>query len=256
MIVNLRFGPNGIKQAEHALLPGQFVDLAGRIVQIAERNGAGGTGLDASRSVGDRPGLVVGYRKLFRFMPAAVAEVALLNDSAHAGCDRRVQSLLHAGRPRRIGPVEVAGVIRASRHTVPAAQAALRNLADDAGGRVEFHGVLRADRDAGCLFLALLAHHWNERRAAGVLVAHHTHGRDAGAFVRGGRGGRYVVLHGAGDHAGAAAGAAVDVDQHAVARILRLAVVRDHARTTFFASARNAPSLVSQSANQAWPAAI
>ena len=110
-----------------------------------------------------RPGRPFPRLPLLRRMPAAVTEVALSRPRRACAARRRVERLLHAGRPRRIAPVEVARVIGAGRHAVAAAQAALRHLADDARGRIHFHRVAAGrHRHAGRLFFALLAHHRDE----------------------------------------------------------------------------------------------
>ena len=80
------------------------------------------------------------------------------------GASRRIERLLHAGRPRRVPPVEVAGVIRAGRHAIAAAEAALRHLADHAGCRIDVDRLLRANMYAGSFVATMLAHHRHERR--------------------------------------------------------------------------------------------
>ena len=57
-------------------------------------------------------------------------------------------------------------MIGAGGHAVAAAQAALRHLADDAGGWVHIDGLLRADGDAGGIVAALLAEDGDEGAAA------------------------------------------------------------------------------------------
>ena len=72
--------------------------------------------------------------------------------------------------PRRIPPVEVARVIGAGGHAVAAAQTTLRHLHDDAGGLIDFDGLLRADFDAGRFVLAVHAQDGNEGFAAAGTV--------------------------------------------------------------------------------------
>ena len=92
--------------------------------------------------------LPLGRGFLPRGMQPAVAEVALLDHAAHTRGDVGIQRFFHSCGPLGIPPVEVPGVIGAGRHAVPAAEAALRDLADDARRRIDLHGILRADGDA------------------------------------------------------------------------------------------------------------
>src|ERR1019366_741249 len=237
-VVDLGLGADFLEQPEAVAVFGGLGGRAFGLVQIAELDGSGGAGLDARGYVIDGlDAAPIGGGLLDGGMPAAVAEVALLDHAAHAGRHVGVQSLFHAGGPGRVPPVEVARVVRASRHAVAAAEAAFGHLAHNPGGRIDFDGLLRADGGAGRILAALLAQDGHEGRPpVGVVLAvidlEHADPGDAfaigGAFV----GRRNVVFDGAGHHAGAAAVAAVDIDGHAVARRFTILLFRSHAATT------------------------
>jgi len=91
-----------------------------------------------------------------------------------------------------------------------------RHLADDAGSGVDVDCVLRADADARGVGAAVLAHDGDEGRVAPFLDTVNAHPGEALAVVRLWQG-RHVVFDGAGDHAGAAAVASIEIDDHAVA---------------------------------------
>src|SRR5208283_432632 len=211
----------------------------GRIVEIAEAQRAGGAGFHASRNVIGRIdfALAGGGGFLLRGVPAAVAEIAFLDHAPHARRNVGVERFLHAGRPCRVPPIEIARVVRAGDHAIAAAQAALRHLADDAGFRVHVHRLLRADVYARRVVAALLAEDGHERGAAlriSTVVIHLVNANPGDALsIIGGFGHRRdVVLHRAGHHAGAAAVALVDIDRHAVASHSAVSILCRHTRTT------------------------
>src|ERR1017187_7238689 len=232
-VVNLGVGAQLLEQPEAVGALRGLGGLAGGVVEVAEPDSAGGAGLHASRHVIAGLNLFHAGRRgaLFSGMPAAVAEVALLDHAAHTGRDVGIERLLHAGGPHRVEPVEIARVVWAGRHAVAAAETAFGHLAHDAGPGVDVHCLLRAHAGAWRMFTTMLAKHGHEGRPlAGIFLAilHLVHADpgDALALIDARVGRRNVVLHGAGHHAGAAAVAAIDVDRHAV-------FPGDHMRTTF-----------------------
>src|SRR5262249_36582309 len=147
------------------------------------------------------------------------AEGALLDHAGRAGGDVRVEELDQGAVPARLFPVEGAARGGAGDHAVAAADAAVPDLDRDPLGALGA-GADRADLDAGGV-LAVLAGEGEQvgRRAGAVsLEPHHRQPLDAGAVVLRVRAeARHVVLLLAGDRAGAAADAAVEVDRHAPA---------------------------------------
>src|ERR1035437_4143346 len=239
VVIDLGIGPERFEHTEAVRIARALGGFGGRIVQVAEVDGAAGASLHAGRDVigGVDFGLAVGHGLGFGGMPAAVAEVALFDHAAHARRDVRVEGLFHAGGPGRIPPVEVACVVGAGGHAVAAAEAALGHLADDSGGRVDIHRLLRADADARGVLAAMLAEDGDEGGApAGsfhaVIDLEDADPSEAGAIGSAAGGGGNIVFDGAGYHAGAATIAPIDVDGHAVARCRSLFGFGDHAGTT------------------------
>src|ERR1035438_7989887 len=139
VVIDLGIGPERFQHAETVGLVSALGGFGGRVVEVAETDGAVGAGFHAGRDVirGVDFGLTVGRSLGLGGVPAAVAEVAFFDHAAHARGDVRVEGFFHAGRPGRIPPVEVAGVVGAGGHTVAATEAALGHLADDSGGGVD-----------------------------------------------------------------------------------------------------------------------
>src|ERR1022692_235230 len=238
-VVDFGIGGERFQHPETVRKVGAASGFGARIVEVAEVYGAGGAGFDAGRDVirGVDCGHAVGDGLGLGGMPAAVAEVALFDDAAHAGSDVGVEGFFHAGGPGGIPPVEVACVVGAGGHAVAATEAALGHLADDPGGGVDIHRLLWADADAGGILAAVLAEDGDEGGAAvgafgTVIDLEDADPGEAGAIGSGSGGGGDVVLNGAGNHAGAATVAAVDVDGHAVAGRRSLLVFGDHTLTT------------------------
>ena len=112
-------------------------------------------------------------------------------------------------------------MIRACGHAVTASETTLRYLSDNSGVRIDINSILRADRQARCLFLALLTEHRNEH---GIVLFKRTVLRD----IRHAKPGdtvpavhlldsrRDVILNSAGDRACTAAVAFIQIDHHAV----------------------------------------
>ena len=123
---------------------------------------------------------------VLRRLQSMAAEAALLDDAARPRRDLGVERLGELARPVRIPPVEGARVVGAGRHAVAAAEAAHRDLRDDARGGIDLDGVLRADGSAGRLVAALLAQHRHERgpRVARALDLVHAQPGDAVALGR------------------------------------------------------------------------
>src|ERR1035437_137001 len=239
VVVNLRIGAERFQHAETVRLVRAAGRFRGRIVQVAETDGSVGAGFHAGRNVirGVDFGLTIGNGFGLGGVPAAMAEVALFDHAAHARGDGRIEGLFHAGGPGRVPPVEVAGVVGAGGHAVAATEAALGHLADDSGGGVDIHRLLRADADAGGILAAMLAEDGDEGGApAGALGAvidsEHADPGESGAIGGAAGGGGNIVFDGAGYHTGAATVAAVDIDAHAVARYRSLFGFGDHADTT------------------------
>src|ERR1019366_6120559 len=225
MVVDLGIGAERFQHAETVRIARALGGFGGRIVQLAEVDGARGASFHAGGDVIRRVDLILAVGNGFGLggVPAAVAEVALFDDAAHARSDVRVEGLFHAGGPGGIPPVEVAGVVRAGGHAVAATEAALGHLADDSGGGVDIHRLLRADADAGGILAAMLAEDGDEGGApvtalGAVIDAEHADPGEAGAIGGAGGGRGDIVFHRAGHHTGAAAVAAIDIDAHAVAR--------------------------------------
>ena len=95
--------------------------------QASTQAGAYSAGVFAVRSGGGLP--------VARLLQPVAAEAALLDDAARARRDLRVQRLAEPARPVGVPPVERARVVRAGGHAVAAAQAAHRDLRDDARAR-------------------------------------------------------------------------------------------------------------------------
>src|ERR1017187_9405502 len=163
-VVDFGIGGERFQHTEAVRKVGAASGFGGRVVEVAEVYGAGGAGLDAGRDVIRRVdgGVAVGNGFGLGGVPAAVAEVALFDHAAHARSDVGVEGFLHAGGPGGIPPVEVACVVGAGGHAVAATEAALGHLADDAGGGVDIHRLLRADADAGGILAAVLAEDGDE----------------------------------------------------------------------------------------------
>src|ERR1035441_3560505 len=238
-VVDLRIGGERFQHTEAVRKVGAASGFSGRVVEVAEVYGAGGAGFDASRDVirGVDCGVAVGDGFSLGGMPAAMAEVALFDHAAHARSDVGVEGFFHAGGPGGIPPVEVACVVGAGGHAIAATEAALGHLADDAGGGVDIHRLLRADADARGILAAMLAEDGDEGGAAlrafgAIIDLEDADPGETGAIGGGSGGWRDVVLDGAGYHAGAAPVAAVDVDGHAVAGRRSLFVFGDHRLTT------------------------
>src|ERR1017187_3412617 len=239
VVVDLRIGAERFQHPEALRLVSALCGFGGRIVEVAELDGAVGAGFHAGGNVirGVDFGLAVSHRLSLGGVPAAVAQVAFFPHAAHARRDVRVEGLFHAGGPGGVPPVEVAGVVGAGGHTVTATEAAFGHLADDSGGRVDIHRLLRADADAGGVLAAMLAEDGDEGGApAGALGAvidlEDANPGEAGAVGGAGGGRRDIVFHGAGYHTGAATVAAVDIDAHAVTSSRCLVVCGRHALTT------------------------
>src|ERR1035437_6725531 len=239
MVINLGIGADRFQHAEAARLARALRGFGGRIVQVAEVDSARGASFHAGGDVIRGVDLILAVGNGFGLggVPAAVAEVALFDHAAHARSDVRVEGLFHAGGPGGIPPVEVAGVVRAGGHAVAATESALGHLADDSGGGVDIHRLLRADADAGGILAAMLAEDGDEGGApAGALSAvidsEHADPGESGAIGGTAGGGGNIVFDGAGYHTGATTVAAVDIDAHAVARGRGLIGFGDHAGTT------------------------
>src|ERR1035437_6222597 len=239
VVIDLGIGAERFQHAETVRIARALGGFGGRIVQVAEVYGAAGAGFHAGGDVIRGFDLILAIGNGFGLggVPAAVAEVALFDHAAHARSDVRVEGLFHAGGPGGIPPVEVAGVVRAGGHAVAATEAALGHLADDSGGGVDIHRLLRADADAGGILAAMLAEDGDKGGApAGALGAvidsEHVDPGESGAIGGAAGGGGNIVFDGAGYHTGAATVAAVDIDAHAVARCRSLFGFGDHADTT------------------------
>src|ERR1035441_7676057 len=181
-VVDLGFGAQPFEDAERMAVTRQAGNFARGIVEVAEYDGCSRAGLHAGGHIfaGTQFAAANSRGAGAGGVQTAVAEVALLDYATHARRHVRIESLLHAGWPLRVPPVEVAGVIRAGCHAVAAAEAALRHLIHDAGGGIDFDSLLRADRGAGRSLPALLAKDGDEGgtaigkgRAVGDLIDAH-----------------------------------------------------------------------------------
>src|ERR1035438_3105600 len=97
VVVDLGICAERFQHAETVGLVRGAGGFGGRIVQVAETDGSVGAGFHAGRDVigGVDFGLPVGYRLGLGGVPAAVAEVALFDDAAHARGDVRIEGLFH-----------------------------------------------------------------------------------------------------------------------------------------------------------------
>src|ERR1035438_2272561 len=238
-VIDFGIGAERFQHAEAVGKVGALGGFGGGVVEVAEVDGARGASFHAGRDVIRRVdcGVAVGYGFGLGGVPAAVAEVALFDHATHAWSDVGVEGFFHAGGPGGIPPVEVACVVGAGGHAVAATEAALGHLADDPGGGVDIHRLLRAHADARGILAAVLAEDGDEGGAAvcafdAVIDLEDADPGEAGAIGGGSGGGGHVVLDGAGHHAGAATVAAIDVDGHAVAGRRSLFVFGDHRLTT------------------------
>ena len=197
--------------------------LVGGIVEVAEGDGPVGAGFGAGgdvRAVGQVHGiLTLGDGGFLSLHEAVMAEGALFHDAAHAGGDVGGEGLSQIAGPLRVVPVEVAGMVRTRGHAVPAADAAGRNLADDAAFFALVGGDDGAHRHAG-RFAALHAGAGQVGHfmiGEGLVIGETEHGEpvERTELVAAVHGGSDVVFRLAGHHARAAARTLVDVDDHA-----------------------------------------
>jgi len=118
------------------------------VIQIAESNGSRRTGLGTGGLVlvflQFPPSLHIGL--FLGQLVAMDAKAALLDDPAHTNGHIGIQGFFHSIGPHRIPPVKLPDMIGAGRHTIPAAETAGVNLADDAGIHVVVGGRCRANR--------------------------------------------------------------------------------------------------------------
>src|SRR5947209_2914625 len=126
-VMDLRIGAQLLEDTERLRRGSHARNVRAGAVQIAECDRTGRARLRAS-------GHIFAALEL-RCMIPSVAEIALLDHASHSRRDVRIEGLLHAGGPCRVPPVEVARMVRASRHAIPAPEAALRHLIDDARRR-------------------------------------------------------------------------------------------------------------------------
>ncbi len=196
----------------------------GRVVEVAEDDGPGRTGLRAGRLIVFLPQLSP-FRAgvLPSLLQAVMTERALLDHALGPNRDIGVQMLPLGLRPLRAVPVEVLDGVGAGVGAVPAADAARVDLTDDAlvvdVGRLD-----RADPDAGRVVAVHARAGVEAHGRVGELPLHldldlhPAHGAVHIGLLRGD--GRDVVLALARHLTCATGGAAVQIDHHAPTRHL------------------------------------